>query len=225
MAGMAAQVRCAPLPPCGGRWPAKPVGRGESSEARRLPRSGRQHRLASLGHPSSVMLCMTPSPARGEGGVWDLRHEQDHHRRQGARPSAGIYAAAGLRGGGRRDSALLLSRAPVDRRQLPDVPRRGEGRAAEADRLLRDGGARSAPRPEGRAAGGRDQLADGRQGAPRRDGVPADQSSARLPDLRPGRRMRSAGSGDGLRRRFLALSREQARRRKQIHRARWSRPR
>ena len=131
---------------------------------------------------------------------------QDHHRRQGDRRSAGIHAAAGLRGGGRRSAALLLPRAPVDRRQLPHVPGRGEGRAAEADRLLRDGGAATCARPERRAAGRRDQFADGAEGARRRDGVPADQPSARLPDLRPGRRMRPAGPGDGLWRRPLALS-------------------
>ena len=34
-----------------------------------------------------------------------------------------------------------------------------------------------------------------RNGAARRDGIPADQPSARLPDLRPGRRVRSAGPG------------------------------
>ena len=41
--------------------------------------------------------------------------------------------------------------------------------------------------------------------------IPADQPSARLPDLRSGRRMRSAGRGDGLRLRPRPLSREQAR--------------
>ena len=51
-----------------------------------------------------------------------------------------------------------------------------------------------------------------------RDGVPAHQPSARLPDLRPGRRVRPAGPGDGLWRRFLALFREQARGRGQIYR-------
>ena len=51
-----------------------------------------------------------------------------------------------------------------------------------------------------------------------RDGVPAHQPSARLPDLRSGRRVRSAGPGDGLWRRLLALSREQARGRRQIYR-------
>ena len=61
-------------------------------------------------------------------------------------------------------------------------------------------------------------LADGAQGARRRDGILADQSSARLPDLRPGRRMRSAGPVDGLRHRFQPLPREQARGRGQISR-------
>jgi ferredoxin len=37
--------------------------------------------------------------------------------------------------------------------------------------------------------------AGGAQCAPRRDGIPADQPSARLPDLRPGRRVRPAGPG------------------------------
>ena len=74
------------------------------------------------------------------------------------------------------------------------------------------------PGPEGRAAGGRDQFADGAQGAQGRDRIPADQPSARLPDLRSGRRMRPAGSGDGLRRRHFALRREQARGRGQVHR-------
>ena len=53
--------------------------------------------------------------------------------------------------------------------------------------------------------------ADGAQGAQGRDGIPADQPSARLPDLRPGRRVRPAGPGDGLRLRPQPLSREQAR--------------
>ena len=97
------------------------------------------------------------------------------------------------------------------RGQLPDVSGRGRGRPAEACGLLRDAGARSAPRPGRPAAGGQDQLADGQEGPRGGDGVPADQPSAGLPDLRPGRRMRPAGSGDGLRRRFRALPRTQAR--------------
>ena len=108
---------------------------------------------------------------------------------------ARIYLAPGLRGGGQGNSALLLSRAPVGGRQLPHVSGRGEGRPAQADGLLRHVGARPASRPERRAAGGADQFADGEKGARRGDGVPAHQPSARLPDLRPGRRMRPSGPG------------------------------
>ncbi len=142
---------------------------------------------------------------------------EDHHRRHRGRRPAGVHAAAGGGSGGRRDSALLLPRAAVDRRQLPDVPRRAEG-LAEAGRKLRLGRARLPARAERRAAGRQHQVADGAQGPRRRDGIPADQPSARLPDLRSGRRMRPAGPGDGLRRRFQPLSREQARGRGQVHR-------
>ena len=81
------------------------------------------------------------------------------------------------------------------------------------------GGQGPASRPEWRAARDLHQHADGQEGPRRRDGVPADQPSARLPDLRPGRRVRPAGPGDGLWRRHLALCREQARRRRQVYRA------
>ena len=79
-------------------------------------------------------------------------------------------------------------------------------------------GVRDLPaRPERRAAGGQHQVADGAQGARRRDGIPADQPSARLPDLRPGRRMRPAGPGDGLWRRLpAAIARTSARSRTNI---------
>ena len=129
------------------------------------------------------------------GGVGDAEGHDRRHRDRGARRHHG---AAGLRAGRHRDPALLLPRAPVDRRQLPHVPGRDREGAAEADRLLRHAGRRR--------HGGPHRHADGAQGAPRRDGVPADQPSARLPDLRPGRRVRPAGPGDGLRLRPLALS-------------------
>jgi hypothetical protein len=121
--------------------------------------------------------------------------------------------------GGDRDPALLLPRAAVDRRQLPDVPRGGRRRAAEARCLLRDAGARPAPRPGGRAAGRQDEVAHGQEGAGGGDGVPPHQPPARLPDLRPGRRMRPAGPGDGLWRGLLALPRAQARGRRPEPRA------
>ncbi len=85
--------------------------------------------------------------------------------------------------------------------------------------LLRRRGQGFAPRPEWRAAGRPHQIADGEKGSRRGDGISAHQSPARLPDLRSGRRMRSAGSGHGLRRRFLALCRKQTRGRGQIYRA------
>ena len=58
----------------------------------------------------------------------------------------------------------------------------------------------------------RTQERQGHQGAAGRDGVPADQPSARLPDLRPGRRVPAAGPGRRLRRLGLALHRREARR-------------
>ena len=56
-----------------------------------------------------------------------------------------------------------------------------------------------------------DRQPDGAQCAARRDGVPAHQPPAGLPDLRPGRRVRPAGPVDVLRHGSLALRREQAR--------------
>ena len=64
--------------------------------------------------------------------------------------------------------------------------------------------------------GGDHRLADGAQGAQGRDGIPADQPPARLPDLRPGRRVRPAGPGDGLRHRPLPVRGEQARGHRQV---------
>ena len=78
---------------------------------------------------------------------------------------------------------MLPSLAAVAGR-LPDVPCRG-GEGAEAHAGLRHrgggraGGARQEPQGEGRAR--------------RRARIPADQPSARLPHLRPGRRVRAAG--------------------------------
>ena len=168
-------------------------------------------------------------------GAARQRHERCDERARGclrSRSTAvelevenGTDPAAGLRAGRRRSAALLLSRAPVDRRQLPHVPGRSEGRTAQAAGLLRHVGQRPAPRPQWRAAGSLHQHADGEEGPRGRDGIPADQPSARLPDLRPGRRMRPAGPGHGLWHRQEPLSsRTSARWRTSIS-ARWSRPR
>ena len=103
---------------------------------------------------------------------------------------------------GRLHPALLLSRQAADRGQLPHVPGRG-GEGAQAAAGLRHAGRR----------GHEDlhPLGQGDRRAARGDGVPADQSSARLPDLRSGRGVRAAGSGGGLRPRRVALRRAQAR--------------
>ena len=169
--------------------------------------------------------------ALGDAAAWPvqglIRHfrpelERPHHayaRRHAARPTSGggvdampkltidgieVEVPAGLtvlqacEAGRRRDPALLLPRAPVDRRQLPHVPGRGgEGRRSRIASCAHAGGRRH---------GDQDRHADGAQGAQGRDGVPADQPPARLPDLRPGRRVRPAGPGDGLRLRPHPLS-------------------
>ena len=86
-------------------------------------------------------------PVRGGGGVGAMAkiiidgNEVD--------VPAGIHAAPGVRGGGRRGSALLLPRAAVGRRQLPHVPGRGEGRAAQADGVLRHAVKDLRPGPKG----------------------------------------------------------------------------
>ena len=80
------------------------------------------------------------------------------------------------------------------------------------------------PGPNGEPPAVSDQVADGQEGARGGDGVPPHQPPARLPDLRPGRRVRPAGPGDGLRRRHDPLPREQARGRRTSTSARSSRP-
>ena len=117
---------------------------------------------------------------------------------------AGRHRAAGVRDRGQGNPALLLSRAAEHRRQLPDVPGRGEARAAQAAGVVRAAG--------GGQSGDLHQHADG-EACPRgHDGIPADQPSARLPDLRSGRRVRPAGPVDRLwPRPFSATTRTSAR--------------
>jgi hypothetical protein len=100
-------------------------------------------------------------------------------------------------------SALLLSQEAEHCRQLPHVPgRRREGAQAHAGlRHTRHAGHDRAH-----------QERQSHQGPKGRDGVPADQPSAGLPDLRPGRRVPAAGSGGRLRRQRIALRRRKARR-------------
>ncbi len=131
------------------------------------------------------------------------RSERREHRgqRRAAEGAQGPDAHRGHGQGRHLRSALLLSPQAHDRGELPDVPRRGR-EGAEAAAGVRDTGRRG---HEGLHA---QQARD--LGAESDDGVPADQPSARLPDLRPGRRVRAAGSRDGFRPRRLALHRAQA---------------
>ena len=60
-----------------------------------------------------------------------------------------------------------------------NVPCRGRGRPAETRRLLRDAGARPAPRPRGPAAGGQDELSHGQESPRGGDGVFLPESTTR----------------------------------------------
>jgi hypothetical protein len=68
--------------------------------------------------------------AGADGGGVDHAHRQG--RRHRGRRSRRDERAAGGELAGEGNPALLLPRAPVHRRQLPHVPRRGEARPAEA---------------------------------------------------------------------------------------------
>ena len=87
------------------------------------------------------------------------------------------------------------------RRQLPHVP----GRGGKAPKPMP---ACATPVMEGMKVF--TQIAEGHRRSARHHGIPAHQSSARLPDLRSGRRVRAAGSGDGIRPRYVPLHRRQA---------------
>ena len=149
-----------------------------------------------------------------ESGTCD---DQDHRRRQGNGRPGGVHAAAGVRSGGAEIPRFCyherLSIAGNCRMCLVEV--KGAPKPVASCAWAR---ARLPPGPNGEPPTVVTKSPMVQEGAQRRDGIPAHQSSARLPDLRPGRRMRPAGPGDGLRRRRLALRREQARGRRKIHR-------
>ena len=135
------------------------------------------------------------------GGNAAARRPQRRQRRGQWRAAEGAQRADDHRGDGPgRDlrAAVLLSPEAVDRGQLPHVPGRGR-EGAEAAAGVRD--ARRRRHEDLHALEACDLGAEGD------DGVPAHQSSARLPDLRSGRRVRAAGSRDGLRARRVALHR------------------
>ena len=104
---------------------------------------------------------------------------------------------------GDRDPPLLLPPAPLGRRPVPDVPGRDRGHAEDPGRLhdaaARTGSSVKTTTEKVVAVARRD------------DGVPAHQPPARLPDLRPGRRVHAPGQLLRLRRpAALALRRAEA---------------
>ena len=129
------------------------------------------------------------------------RNDRDRSRRPEGLGARGQHGHACRRRRRHLHPALLLSQEAVDRGQLPDVPGR-DREGAQADAGLRHAG-----------DAGHDRAHPQRQGAQRAaggDGVPAHQPPARLPDLRPGRRVPAAGPRGRLRRLLLALRRGQA---------------
>ena len=96
----------------------------------------------------------------------------------------GHHDHRGRQAGRHPRAALLLPSVAAVAGGLPDVPGRG-GEGAQADAGLRHRG--------GRGAGGAREQRQRQEGARGRARAPAHQSPARLPDLRPGRRVRAPG--------------------------------
>ena len=126
------------------------------------------------------------------------------------------HRAAGLRGGrqsrSRASATTSGCRSPATAACAWSRWRRRRSRSPRCAMPVADGMVIKTDTPTG---------AEGAQG---RDGVPADQPSARLPDLRPGRRVRPAGPGDGLRLRPLAATTRTSARCPTSISGRWSRP-
>ena len=140
---------------------------------------------------------------RGAAAAGGLTHAKANDRRHRDRGAGGHHDPAGLR----------ACRASRSRISATTSGWRSPATAGCASSRWRNRRSRSplarCRRPTGMVI--QTNIAEGDQGAKGRDGVPADQPSARLPDLRPGRRVRSAGPGDGLRLRPRPVRREQAR--------------
>ena len=158
-----------------------------------------EHKRCLVEEPAYASLTTMPTTRLQQSSAHG--HGQSRNRRQGDRGAGQLDGDRSRQPARHLHPAFLLSQEAVDRRQLPHVPgASGEGTQAAA--CLRHAGDRG---HEGlHAFGGRHASAE------RRDGVSADQPSARLPDLRSGRRMPAAGSGGGLRRQQLALRRSRS---------------
>ena len=138
-----------------------------SYRARPAARAGRDPGRGGHAAARRATACTSPqdvpppaAPAATAAVATERRvHAQGQGQRRRGRVRERHDRAAGGRAGRRGDSALLLPRAALDRRQLPHVPGRGEAGAAEAAGLLRAAGRR---RP-----GDLHQHADGEEGARR----------------------------------------------------------
>ena len=119
---------------------------GSDAEAQAMKALDTAVQLCSRGHPpfqsnvEGLRAILATAAFRNVAPV-DRRGEevdaQGHRRRRRARGSAGRDRAPGVRAGRQGNPALLLPRAAVDRRQLPDVPGRGRAGAAQAAGELR----------------------------------------------------------------------------------------
>ena len=143
---------------------------------------------------------LDPGGARREG-AGDDREGDDHRRRPRRRGAEGRDAHQG--GAGARDlhPALLLARAHEAGRHVPHVPRRDRGRARSPARVHHAGGRRH---------GRQHAVARGEGRAGRRARAAARQPPARLPGVRPRRRVPAAGHDPRVRSRRVALHRGEA---------------
>ncbi len=128
---------------------------------------------------------------------------QSDHRRSADQCPQGHLGDSRRRAHRHPDPTVLRSPAARPGRRLPAMPRRGRGPAQTHGVVHHD-------RHAGHGGSDPADLGGRRQGAARRDGAPADQPPAGLPDVRQGRRMPPAEPGDVQRPRGIPLHRRQA---------------
>ena len=163
--------------------------RQDDLRAQRLVRDAGRRRASRSSAASSrrSSRSKTRSHRAGGGGLMaDDCHRWSTSRSKDAPVSVpdGTSILEAAKTAGVLDPALLLPPGTSGGRRVPHVPRRSR-EGAEARAFVRDGGRRRA----GRARA----LGEGARGAQGRARDAAHQPPARLPDLRPVRRVRAAG--------------------------------